>query len=255
MTQRESSQFRPGTIILSLDTSSRLTSIALSRDEELLFSFGAKLDENRSARLWSLVDFLLQEIGVRISDIDGYAVCIGPGGFTGLRVGMAAVKGFAAASGKPIVGVTSLEAAAAAIKAIDEEAERVLVLNNAFRNEVYSQLFSIAEGMVPVAENDPLVSDLEPALARIPSSGSIIVTGDAIMTEEKGIQEVLKSMDAGGLVDVQARRLKVKKGPNFFAATIARVAYYRFQSGRTAAPNELQACYVRGADIKLKQQG
>ena len=92
-----------GPVILALDTSSKSTSIAISRGGELILNFGALLDDNRSAGLWRIIDFLLAETGLKIEEIDLFAVCVGPGGFTGLRVGMTATKGFAMAMGKPIV--------------------------------------------------------------------------------------------------------------------------------------------------------
>jgi tRNA threonylcarbamoyl adenosine modification protein YeaZ len=125
----------------------------------LLRSISEPPDEKRSETLWTEVRSLLAELGMMIGDVDVFAVCVGPGGFTGLRVGMAAVKGFAAATRKPILGVTSLEGAAFAAG----PALSVCAIVNAYKGEIYSQLFSFDGDGVPVARNDPMVSTLEKA--------------------------------------------------------------------------------------------
>src|SRR5687768_1674957 len=93
-------------VILALDTSSKRTSIAIAKGYRIIANFEVELDDNRSARLWELIDFLLNAAGLTIEDVNLFAACVGPGGFTGLRVGISAVKGFAAATKKPTVAVT-----------------------------------------------------------------------------------------------------------------------------------------------------
>ena len=84
-------------------------------------------------------------------------------GFTGLRVGMAAVMGFSAATDKPMVGVSSLEATAFAAA----PASTVCAVVNAYKGEVYSQLFSFDGEGVPVPRNDPMMSTVEKAIDRV----------------------------------------------------------------------------------------
>ena len=86
--------------------------MAVARGASLIATLQGDADEKRSERLWGEIDSLLSEAGLKINDVDLFSVCIGPGGFTGLRVGIAAIKGFASANSKQIVGVTSLEAVA-----------------------------------------------------------------------------------------------------------------------------------------------
>src|SRR5262245_11308696 len=126
-------------LILAIDTSGKSTSIALARGTEPIVSVVIPPDEKRSETLWSDVQSLLAEAGPTIADTDLFAACIGPGGFTGLRVGMAALKGFSMASRKPLIGVTSLQASAFGI----ERQKRVCVMINAYKGEVYSQLFKV----------------------------------------------------------------------------------------------------------------
>lgn len=79
-------------LVLALDTSSKATSLAIARGAEVLKSISIAVDEKRSDRLWSEVQSLLAGLDLTIADVDAFAVCVGPGGFTGLRIGMAAAK-------------------------------------------------------------------------------------------------------------------------------------------------------------------
>lgn len=225
-------------IILALDTSSKVTSIAVSRGEQLLKSISSVAGEKRSEKLWSEVRSLLAEAAMRIQDVDVYAVCVGPGGFTGLRVGMAAVKGFSAATGKPVVGVTSLEAASYAAGT----SLPVCALVNAYKGEVYSQLFSFDDIGVPVALNAPMVSTFEKAIERVADVNDPVFAGDASDAAEAAINS-------------QARgegKWAVRRSDHCLAEDIARLAFFKYGRGDVETPESLKACYVRRAEAEIK---
>ncbi len=224
-------------VILALDTSSKSTSLALTRGERLIATFGAELDEQRSARLWDVVSFLLQAAGMKIDEVTLFAVCVGPGGFTGLRVGMAAAKGFASALNRLIVGVTSLEAMAQAAGV----SGRILVVNNAYKGEVYSQLFTLDEAGMPVAENSPTVTGIDEALVRVTGIQSLTITGDAVNQYAEAIASYGQAATG---------KWRSKAGAPFLAEAIARLAY----SKEAVKPEDVEACYVRPPDIKIKPQ-
>src|ERR1044071_926908 len=96
-------------LILSLDTSSKTTSIAVCRGDRVLTTYQSDADETRSERMWIEIQSLLDSCGVTVGEIDMFAACVGPGGFTGLRVGVGAPKGLAAARRTPLLCVPSLE--------------------------------------------------------------------------------------------------------------------------------------------------
>jgi len=227
-------------MILALDTSSKSTSLAIRKGNRLLATFGAELDEQRSARLWDVVAFLLDVTGLQIADVTLFAACTGPGGFTGLRVGIAAAKGFAAALNRLTVGVTSLEAMAAAAGVEG----RILVINNAYKGEVYSQLFTVVDDDVPIAENEPIVTGIDDALARVTGINPLVVTGDAVSALAESIESYRQAQSPGG-------NWTLKEGVPFLAETVARLA----GSKEPVTPEALQACYVRPPDIKIKPQG
>ena len=100
-------------LILALDTSTRAGSIALLRDSEVLAEISAREDTPYSTRLFRDLELLQSKAQFRMNQVDVFAVAAGPGSFTGLRVGLTAVKGWAEVYGKPIAAISGLEAIAA----------------------------------------------------------------------------------------------------------------------------------------------
>src|ERR1700674_3870338 len=100
-------------LILAIDTSTRAGSIALLRDREVLAEIAAREETPYSARLFRDLELLQSRAQFRIDQIDVFAVACGPGSFTGLRVGLTAVKAWAEVHGKPIAAISGLEAIAA----------------------------------------------------------------------------------------------------------------------------------------------
>ena len=95
---------------LTIDTASEMASVALSREGALEAELTWRCPRNHSAELLPAVQYLMQRAGVDKSELTAVFVCIGPGSYTGLRVGIASAKGLAFALGLPIVGVGRLEA-------------------------------------------------------------------------------------------------------------------------------------------------
>src|SRR5258708_23991911 len=100
-------------LILALDTSTRAGSIALLRDSEVLAEISAREETPYSTRLFRDLELLHSRAQFRMNQVDVFAVAAGPGSFTGLRVGLTAVKGWAEVYGKPVAAISGLEAIAA----------------------------------------------------------------------------------------------------------------------------------------------
>ena len=96
-------------ISLAIDTCSTICAAALVKDNNIIGEFFIDIKNYHDEKLMEIVDSLLQSCKISIDNIDGYIVAIGPGSFTGIRIGMSVTKGFAIAKGKPIVGVSSLD--------------------------------------------------------------------------------------------------------------------------------------------------
>jgi tRNA threonylcarbamoyladenosine biosynthesis protein TsaB len=150
--------------LLSLDTSSRDASIAVLKNEEVLLEYNFTSQDNLSAMLIPSLEFSLKALGMQIAEIDVFGIGIGPGLFTGIRIGMATLKGLAFAEKKPVVGVISLEALAykftdtkkIIISLIDAKKEEVYLGGYRFNNGELVEL--VPPCLLKIADIVPLVN-------------------------------------------------------------------------------------------------
>lgn len=125
--------------ILAIETSTMLGGIAIIDDlSGLIAEVRLNVKSTHSERLMTEIDHVLKQAGLKVSDIDVFAIAIGPGSFTGLRIGLSTVKGFSYATRKPIVSVPTLEALAWNFPYCRYP---VCTLLDARKKEVYSALF------------------------------------------------------------------------------------------------------------------
>jgi tRNA threonylcarbamoyladenosine biosynthesis protein TsaB len=245
----ESTNRKP--LILALDTSSEVVSIAIVRGDEMMSALSRKAERRESERLWSDIDKILGNVGMKIQDINLYGVSIGPGSFTGLRIGLAAVKGFALATKAPVIGVTSLEASAMGVPS----GSSVCALVNAHADDVYSQLFTIDPDGVPIHQNEPAVSRAPEAVKRVEQIDNLVFAGSAIERCLDAIRDGGGARFAGLLDDAATSGWSVHRGDAGLATRIAMLAFLKLSRGEKGTAETLSACYVRQAEaeIKLKQ--
>lgn len=125
-------------ITLAIDTATRTAGVALLRDETILVEYFFNVSVNHSETVLSAVQQGLTLAGIGIDGVDLFALTVGPGSFTGLRIGASTVKGLALTTGKPVVGVSTLEALA--YNAIECPA-LVCPMLDARKGEVYAALY------------------------------------------------------------------------------------------------------------------
>ena len=161
--------------ILAVDSSAKSCSTAVVEDDKILGSFFINTALTHSQTLLPMIDALLNNIGDEINSIDAFAVSAGPGSFTGVRIGVAAVKGLAAPSGKPCIAVSTLEAMP--YNLITENCTAVCVMD-ARCGQVYNALFDIKNGNITRLCKDRAVSieNLADELQKI--KGKLILVGD-----------------------------------------------------------------------------
>jgi len=144
-------------LILALDTSGKMASCALLRDGVLLETVAQDSMMDHSRLMLPLCEQLLQKHGLTFGDIDVYAAVAGPGSFTGVRIGTAAVKGFAWAQDKPCAGVSSLLA-----MACDSQQDGVLCCSLKARpGESFYALFRREQGSLLRLTEDAVGKDEE----------------------------------------------------------------------------------------------
>lgn len=156
-------------IVLGLDTCLFACSAAVVRDGVTLASRIEPMSRGHQERLAPLVAEVMGEAGLGFGDLDRIGVTVGPGSFTGLRVGLAFAKGLSAALGVPAVGVGSLEALA------HDRSGRVFAVLDAKRGQVYLQAF--ADG---VAVSAPDALPVETAAARLAELAPDVLVGTGV---------------------------------------------------------------------------
>lgn len=124
------------TRILALDTTSKNASISISNDEDIQLEYNFTSPNRLSASLVPIIEFLLKDSGLKFNDIDVFGIAIGPGLFTGIRIGLSTLKGMIFASRKPVVPVVTLKALAYKCENIEKN-NLIIPLIDAKRNEVY----------------------------------------------------------------------------------------------------------------------
>lgn len=160
--------------ILAIDTSATSCSVALTSAEGLLAEYILSSDKPLSSRILSSVDTVLRGAGLAVSDLDAIGVALGPGSFTSLRVGIATVKGLALASGKGVVGFSSLAMLALNLP---HAAFPVCPMFDARKKEVYTALYRC--GDLPETLIGDCVVSPEEFLARL--SGPTIFVGEGAL--------------------------------------------------------------------------
>jgi tRNA threonylcarbamoyladenosine biosynthesis protein TsaB len=135
--------------ILAVDTALGACSVAITGDGKTLAHHWVAMPRGHAEALAPMVQMAMAEAGLAFSDLDRLAVTTGPGTFTGQRVGLAFMRGLRVALGRPLIGVTTLEAIAAAAGA-EAGVPLVVVLHEAKRGEVYGAIYRAPEVVLPV---------------------------------------------------------------------------------------------------------
>lgn len=160
--------------VLGLDTATSGCSAAVWDGGRVTARRAEPMARGQAEALVPMVQAVLADAGVAVDALDRIAVTVGPGAFTGLRIALAAARGFALAAGLPIVGLTTFDAVAHALPEAERRGKRVLVAIDSRRAEPFLQLFD--EDLIPIG--DPAL--LEPAaVADWLPAGPLLVAGDA----------------------------------------------------------------------------
>ena len=159
--------------LLALESSALAASAAVTEDEKVLSEVFCNVGLTHSVTLLDLCDKALALAGASVADIDAIAVAAGPGSFTGVRIGIAAVKGLADGAGKPVMGVSTLEAMA---YSVPFAAARICPVMDARRSQVYNALFGCENGILVRLTPDRAISIEE--LAADISDGETVLIGD-----------------------------------------------------------------------------
>lgn len=207
-------------LTLAVDTTADLGSIALADENGIRDQIELDAPRGFSMVLFGAIDKLLTRQGLGLRDVELFAAASGPGSFTGVRVGLAAVKGLAEVTGKGAVGISNLEVLAE----FGQTDARATVID-AHRGEVYAALY------------DDTGNQIVPEMV-----GPLAQFADRLPPRE------IEWIAADFAVPPGARRVAA---PRAIAGAIARIAIRRAKSGRTLDPAAIDANYVRRSDAEI----
>ncbi len=225
-------------LILAVDTTTPTGSVALLRKDELLGQSDMAPPAAHSARLLRTVDGLLAAQRAAIRDIEAFAVAAGPGSFTGIRIGLSAVKALSFASGRPVAAVSSLEALAA--KAAAPGVALVAPMIDAKKGEVYAALFRAQEGgpVEVVAQGAYVPSTF---LERLPGGQTVVFIGSGVDAYGDAVRTKL------------GKRAAVSDAPPFIAAEVGRLGYRLLGRGGGVPGDRVEPLYFRLSQAEEKR--
>lgn len=160
--------------LLAIDTSTDYLSLAVVSGDRVLARIHKKAPRSHSSLLMPMVDKILKESKTGLSKLDGFCISIGPGSFTGLRIGVMTVKGLAFVTGKPIVAVPTLDA-------IAENGKRrcgiLCTALDARKNKVYAAIY-VSDGACVKKISNPLLVSADDLLKKLGNYNKVFFLGD-----------------------------------------------------------------------------
>lgn len=224
--------------ILAVDSSTMAGSVALCHGESLVAESLLNVRSTHSEKLLKQIDMLLADTGWQLQDIDLLVAVIGPGSFTGLRIGIATVKGLAQALEKPVVGISSLQMLAMNLPLSPVP---ICTFMDARKKEVYCQFFNwSAEGPVPLSEAQVLPPEC--LLAQL--DGEVALVGDAVPLYRAQIEQSLATKALLPTASAHQPR----------ASQAGWLAYRAFVRGQGMLTTDLLPTYIRPSDAEMSKK-
>jgi tRNA threonylcarbamoyladenosine biosynthesis protein TsaB len=226
----------PPPILLAIETAGSRCSAAVTRGGTVLAAESRVLRHGHGEALMPMLDRVMAAAELSPHDLDIVAVAIGPGGFTGIRIGLAAATGIALASGARLIGVTGFTAVAHALRHDCRfQASSLLVALDSRREDLYLQLFAL-ETAVPLAPPQALVpNQLRDHVSRFTISAPLLIAGDAA------------DAAAAALAGYRGAEVLRDSAPDAIGVALAA----REQAGAAAAAEPVRPLYLRPPDVTL----
>ncbi len=218
-------------IIMAFDSTAKAASVAVTDDERLLALYTIDNGLTQSELLLPMAENILKSLKLTFDDVKLYSCSVGPGSFTGVRIGVSLVKGLAFAKNTPCVSVSALDALAENLRGLDGT---VVACMDARRSQLYTATYTAKCGELTKITSDRAISISELGEELEKSSGKIYITGDGY----KNVHAILKDqkLDLGCTPE-----LLITEN----AYSVAKTAYRKYISGEYVSDLEIAPTYLR----------
>jgi tRNA threonylcarbamoyladenosine biosynthesis protein TsaB len=223
--------------ILAADTSGKSAAVAILEEDSIVGEILLNTEMHHSENLLPALDRLCQMTGMSVSQVDLFVCTTGPGSFTGLRIGLGTMKGLALATGKPLIGISTLEALAgnASFSPLN-----ICPMLDARKNQIYTALYKkeVSGGMQCLIPDR--LSDIGLFLREI--SGETLFLGDGAVRYRKEIKAAM--MDRSFFGEPYQDHVR--------GSVAGLLGYHRFKGGISTDASTLTPCYLRLSEAEEK---
>jgi tRNA threonylcarbamoyladenosine biosynthesis protein TsaB len=222
--------------VLGIDTSTMTAGVGIIDEDEVLVDLKFDVKITYSEVLLSTIDLALKTVGLKIGDLDGFAISIGPGSFTGLRIGLSTIKGLCFASGKPLASVPSLDALATLSLYCRYP---VAPLLDAKKDQVYAAIYDTSDGKLR-RKSEYLVIDVDNLVKKIAEKTLFVGAGARLYQRE--------------LIGLLGKKACFATGEQSTpsGASVARIGLNKLVDGQTEDITDLEPLYIRMSEAELK---
>jgi len=217
--------------ILAFETSAKAASVALLQEGRLLGEYMQNSGQTHSRTIMQMAQDLLRNCDLTVDDVDAVACAAGPGSFTGIRIGLAAAKGFAWGRDIPLVGISTLEAMARTVAVADGV---YCAAMDARRNQVYTALFLVENGVFRRLMDDSAISVEELGQKLSELNGPKYLVGDGAVLCHTHLSETVAGLQ------LLPEHLRMQR-----AAGTALLAWEQLQAGAVVPAAEVTPNYLR----------
>ncbi|MGQ9617362.1 MAG: tRNA (adenosine(37)-N6)-threonylcarbamoyltransferase complex dimerization subunit type 1 TsaB [Candidatus Aminicenantia bacterium] len=224
-------------LTLALDTSTDIGSVAIMEDDRLIGALFFSQKKGYSQVIIPSIDLLLSHHSLSIKDLDGFSVSVGPGSFTGIRIGISCIKAFALAFCKKIAPVSSLYALA--FKLRDKENSLICPTIDAKKGEIFGALYLCENGALKVIIEEGSYKP-EGFFRKLPGE-KIYFLGNAVYLFREKIIETFRGEPIFPDLNL------------FLAEEVGKIGYKILTSGLGKAPDEIAPSYLRPSEAELKK--
>lgn len=222
-------------LILGLDTSTTTGGVAIITEERLIANYQLDITVTHSARLFPAIDVILRDVHISLNKLDGIAVAVGPGSFTGLRIGVAAAKSLAYLNKIPLIGISTLDALAFPFSQTNLLVCSIL---DALRGEVYAAIYKTKDGKQEKISDDIVIS-IPKLLEQLQSP--CLFTGNGIAKHKQEIQANLDELASFSPLNLQV----------VLPSSIAELGMQKLSVGIQDDPLKLEPRYLRRPEAEI----